>query len=95
MQIKGFQDIINLYGYLTQVGCEDIALEDLVFTNIDFDSQLEDKYIIKTIDIDIIVFYDCYRKLTFTMKKVRPKCFGQSYYSISIMKGDCYNESGN
>lgn len=89
MQIKGFQDIINLYGYMTQTGCKDIALEDIVFTNIDFESQLEDKYIIKRKDIDIIVFYDNYRKLTFTMKKVRPKCFGQSFYSISIMEGEC------
>ena len=89
MQIKGFQDIINLYGYMTQTGCKDIALEDIVFTNIDFESQLEDKYIIKRKDIDIIVFYDNYRKLTFTMKKVCPKCFGQSFYSISTMEGEC------
>jgi len=92
MQIKGFQDIINLHGYMMQTGCYDIALEDIVFTNIDFESQLEDKYIIKRIDIDIVVFYDRYRKSTFIMKKVRPKCFGQSYYSISVMEGDCCNE---
>ena len=95
MQIQGFQDIINLHGYMVQTGCKDIALEDIVFTNIDFESQLEDKYVIRRIDIDIIIFYDRYRKLTFAMKKVHPKCFGQSYYSICVMEGDCCDESGN
>lgn len=95
MQIQGFQDIINLHGYMVQTGCKDIALEDIVFTNIDFESQLEDKYVIRRIDINIIIFYDKYRKLTFAMKKVHPKCFGQSYYSICVMEGDCCDESRN
>jgi len=90
MRVQGFQDIINIWGYLYQLKEDKIALEDIVFTNIDFTSQLEDKFIIKHIDIDDVVFYDRYRKLTFIMKKIGPKCFGQSYYSINTMEGDCY-----
>lgn len=85
MQIRGFQDIINLYGYMQQMCCDEIALETIVFTNIDFTSQTEDKYVIKELDYDLIKFYDRYRKVTFFMYKKSPKCFGQDYYTITTI----------